>query len=104
MLIRIKRYLLILLLLGFGCVLWLAPAWTPAAAQQPTGNVPTVTGTPGGPIITVTSPDGANVRAGPSMYDYALIGYLVPGETAPAIGQSPKGEWKQIIYLGAPGG
>jgi hypothetical protein len=105
MLIRIKRYLLILLLLGFGCVLWLAPAWTPAAAQQPTGNVPTVTGTPGGPIITVTSPDGANVRAGPSEYDYPdAIGWLVPGETAPALGKSPGQEWIQIIYLGAPGG
>ncbi|MGZ6347158.1 MAG: SH3 domain-containing protein, partial [Anaerolineales bacterium] len=99
-----KRYLWILLSIGFGCMLWLAPVWTPAAAQQPTGNVPTVTGTPGGPIITVTSPDGANVRAGPSSYDYPLIGALVPSETAPAIGRSPGQEWIQIIYLGAPGG
>ncbi|HEY5270453.1 MAG TPA: SH3 domain-containing protein [Anaerolineales bacterium] len=100
----IKIGLWILLVLGFASLLWLAPAWTPAEAQQPTGNIPTVTGTAIGPFITVTSADGANVRAGPSEYDYPEIGFLVPGETAPAIGQSPKGEWKQIIYLGAPGG
>jgi hypothetical protein len=83
---------------------WVAPAWTPAAAQQPTGNVPTVTGTPSGPMISVTSPDGAFVRAGPSSFDYIAFGWLVPGETAPALGKSPAGEWIQIIYLGAPDG
>jgi hypothetical protein len=102
--IWIKKSLWFLLSLGFVITVWVAPAWTPADAQQPTGNVPTVTGTPPGPIITVTSPDGANVRAGPQTYDYAEIGFLVPGETAPAIGKSPAGEWIQIIYLGAPGG
>ncbi len=101
---RIKIGLWILLLLGFAGLLWLAPAWTPAAAQQPTGNIPTVTGTASGPFITVTNPDGANVRAGPSSYDYAAIGFLVPGETAPALGRSPGQEWIQIAYLGAPGG
>jgi hypothetical protein len=86
-------------------MLWVAPAWTPAAAQQPTGNVPTVTGTPPGPIITVTSPDGAYVRSGPSSFDYPdAIGWLVPGESVPAIGKSPVGEWIQIIYLGTPDG
>jgi len=85
-------------------MLFLAPPWTPAAAQQPTGNIPTVTGTASGPIITVINPDGANVRAGPSSFDYAEIGFLVPGETAPALGRSPAGEWIKIIYLGAPGG
>ncbi len=91
-------------MLGFAGLLWFAPAWTPAAAQQPTGNIPTVTGTPSGPFITVINPDGANVRAGPSSFDYAAIGFLVPGETAPALGRSPAQEWIEIIYLGAPGG
>ena len=91
-------------MLGFASLLWLAPAWSPAAAQQPTGNIPTVTGIASGPFITVTNPDGANVRAGPSSFDYPLIGFLVPGETAPALGRSPAGEWIQIIYQGAPGG
>ena len=100
----IKIGLWILLVLGFASLLWLTPAWTPAAAQQPTGNIPTVTGTASGPFITVVNPDGANVRAGPNSYDYLAIGFLVPGETAPALGQSPAKEWIKITYLGAPGG
>ena len=91
-------------MLGFAGLLWLAPAWTPAAAQQPTGNIPTVTGTPSGPFITVTSPDGANVRAGPSEYDYAILDKLPPEATAPAIGRSPAQEWIQIVDLAVPGG
>ena len=100
----IKIGFLTLLVFGFGGLLWLAPAWNPAAAQQPTGNVPTVTGTPTGPFITVNNPDGANVRAGPSSFDYPAIGFLVNGEIAPALGRSPAGEWIEISYLPAPGG
>jgi hypothetical protein len=100
----IKIGLWILLLFGFASLLWLAPAWTPAAAQQPTGNIPTVTGTVSGPIITVNNPDGANVRAGPNSYDYAAIGWIPDAGTAPALGRSPAHEWIQIIYLPAPGG
>jgi uncharacterized protein YraI len=100
----IKIGLLILFVFGFASMLWLAPAWTPAAAQQPTGSIPTVTGTASGPFITVTSADGANVRAGPSSFDYAAVGALVVGETAPALGRSPGGDWIKIIYVGAPGG
>ncbi len=85
-------------------MLWLAPSWTPASAQQPTGNIPTVTGTATGPFITVTSPDGANVRAGPGLYDYVAIGWLPPQASVPAIGRSPAHEWIQIIYVSAPGG
>jgi hypothetical protein len=100
----IRLGLWILLVLGFAGLLWLAPAWAPAAAQQPTGNIPTVTGTPSGPFITVTSPDGANVRAGPSSYDYAILDKLPPEATAPAIGRSPAQEWIQIVDLAVPGG
>jgi hypothetical protein len=99
-----KIGLWILLVLGFTSLLWLAPAWTPAAAQQPTGNIPTVTGTASGPFITVNNPDGANVRAGPQTYDYAMLDWLAPLETAPAIGRSPEGEWIQIVDLAVPGG
>lgn len=100
----IKIGFLTLLVFGFGGLLWLAPTWNPAAAQQPTGNVPTVTGTPSGPFITVNNPDGANVRAGPSSFDYPAIGFLVNGETAAALGRSPAHEWIEISYLPAPGG
>jgi uncharacterized protein YraI len=101
---RIKIGLWILLVFGLGSLLWLSPAWSPVVAQQPTGNIPTVTGTASGPFITVTNADGANVRAGPSSYDYPPIGFLVSGEKAPALGRSPGQEWIQIRYLGAPGG
>ncbi len=100
----IKIGLWIILLLGFASLLWLVPAWTPAAAQQPTGNIPTVTGTPLGAVITVNNPYGANVRAGPSSYDYVELDWLPPGATAPAIGRSPAQEWIQIIDVGVPGG
>jgi hypothetical protein len=103
--IWIKKTLWILLFFGFAALIWLAPAWNPAAAQQPTGNIPTVTGTAlTHPLITVNNPDGANIRAGPSSYDYSLIDFLPNQATAPAIGKSPLGEWIQIIDLSVPGG
>ncbi len=103
--IRIKQGLWLLFVLGFASLLWLAPVWTPAAAQQPTGSIPTVTGTVSNhPLITVNNPDGANVRAGPSSYDYAAIDWLPPGATASALGKSPADEWIQIIDLTVPGG
>jgi uncharacterized protein YraI len=76
------------------------------AAQQPTGNIPTVTGTAStNPTITVNNPDGANVRAGPSSYDYPnAIDWLPPGAIATAIGRSPGQEWIQIVDLGVAGG
>ena len=75
-----------------------------AFAQQPTGSVPTVTGTPSGPIATVVNADGANVRAGPSSVYYEKIGpSLIDGQKVPAIGRSPGGDWIQIYYLGVPG-
>jgi hypothetical protein len=101
---RIKTGIWILLLLLIAGMIWLTPTWTPAAAQQPTGNIPTVTGTAIGPFITVTSADGANVRAGPSSFDYEAIGFLVPEETAPALGRSPGKDWIEIAYPGAQGG
>lgn len=92
------------LVLCIGALLWLGPPWNPAAAQQPTGSIPTVTGTPTGPFIRVNNPDGANVREGPSSYDYPAVGFLVDGETAPAIGRSPAHEWIEITYPPAAGG
>jgi len=73
-------------------------------AQQPTGSVPTVTGTPAGPYITVVNADGANVRAGPSSIYYEKIGpSLIDGQVVPALGRSAGGDWIQIYYPGVPG-
>lgn len=82
-----------------GGVLALAATWPAPVAQQPT-PVPTVTSTPSGPFILV--PEQVNVRSGPGT-NYDLVGVLISGQTAPAVGRSPGGEWIQIVYPGVPG-
>jgi hypothetical protein len=76
-----------------------------AYAQQPTGSIPTVTGTPAGPFVTVYSDqDLIGVFAGPSSYNYEQIGILSAGEKAPALGYSLDRNWIEIVYMGVPGG
>ena len=79
-----------------------APGNAPVLAQQPTGSIPTVTGTPSGPVVTVDSSiQVIHVYAGPSSFDYPSIGVLLGNETAPAIGRSEeRPDWIQISYLG----
>jgi len=101
---RVKFVLLIVVLMAFSGSLLLADQITPAKAQQPTGSVPTVTGTPSGPYITVANADGANVRAGPSSIYYEKIGpSLIDGQIVPALGRTSGGDWIQIYYPGVPG-
>jgi len=69
-------------------------------SQPPTVSIPTVTGTPLGPMIVV--PDQVNVRSGPGT-EYELIGVLIAGQQAPAVGRSVGGDWIQIFYPGVPG-
>lgn len=69
-------------------------------SQPPTVSIPTVTGTPLGPMIVV--PDQVNVRSGPGT-EYELIGVLIAGQQAPALGRSFGGDWIQILYPGVPG-
>ena len=74
-------------------------------AQIPTVAVPTVTGSPQGPIVNVrrdVDQDSINVRSGPSV-KYDIIGVLIVGQTAPAKGRTPGGNWIQIFYPGVPG-
>jgi len=94
-----------MLLLVISAAMNLSPLFSGVAlAQQPTGSIPTVTGTPIGAFITVTYPEQINVRSGPSSTLYPVaIGVLLPGETAPALGRSVGGDWIQIKYLGVPG-
>lgn len=104
-----KQYGKLLFAFAFLCgTLFLAlgaPTLPMALAQQPTGSVPTVTSTPSGAFITVSfDQDQINVRAGPGTYLYPAIGVLLAGQSAPAIGRSPGGEWIQILYPGVPGG
>lgn len=73
-------------------------------AQIPTVSVPTVTGSPQGPVVNVRRDadlDSINVRSGPSA-KYDIIGVLIVGQTAPAKGRTPGGDWIQIFYPGVP--
>jgi hypothetical protein len=99
----LKCWFLLIFLFGLLAILLNVPAPQKVAAQQPTGSVPTVTGTPIGPTIKVTYAEQINVRSGPSSYIYTAIGVLLSGETAPALGRSPGGDWIQIRYEGVPG-
>jgi hypothetical protein len=65
-------------------------------AQQPT-NVPS------GMFVTViTEEPQINVRMGPSSSIYPIVGVMLRGETAPALGRSQGGDWIQIEFPGAP--
>jgi uncharacterized protein YraI len=77
-----------------------------AFAQQPTVSIATVTGTPPGPRVTVNSDqEQINVRAGPSAGgEYPVVGILEQGETVPALGRSPGGDWIEIVYPTVNGG
>ena len=101
---QIKRSLWIFIVIGIAGSLFFTPTSDIAQAQQPTGSVPTVTGTPSGARVTVNlDQDFVNVRSGPSSYFYPRVGVLLAGQSAPAIGRSSGGDWIQILYTGAPG-
>ena len=84
------------LLLSTG-LLWLSSM----ASTRSEAALLQATVTPAGPTIIV--PDLANVRTGPGA-DYDLVGVLVKGQSAPAIGRSSGGDWIQIRYVGVPQG
>ncbi len=93
---RLVQILLAILLVGVA----LAYLGASSVGASPVMQEPTVTGTPEGPTILV--PEQVNVRLGPST-DYEKVGVLIAGQTAPALGRSPGGEWIQILYAGVPG-
>lgn len=72
-------------------------------AQQPTGSIPTVTGTASGAIVAVDlSVPYVEVYSGPSTYLYPSIGILIAGQQVPALGYSEDQNWLQIYYPGVP--
>jgi hypothetical protein len=81
------------------------PGQTVVLAQQPTGSIPTVTGTPEGPLIRVDpSLQKILVYAGPSSFDYPAIGVLLGNEVVPALAMAEdKNDWIEIYYPGVPG-
>ncbi len=76
------------------------------SAQQPTGSIPTVTGTPKGPTATIRiglTEDRVKVRSGPSVL-YPQIGVILLGAEVPVVGKSAGGDWLVVEYPGVPGG
>jgi hypothetical protein len=101
--IRLGLFLLmIMFLIGLS---FISPVLETVMAQQPTGELPTVTSTPRGPYVVVnalTATDTQiNVRAGPSALT-EKVGVLLINQEANAIGRY--GDWIQIEYPGTPGG
>jgi uncharacterized protein YraI len=81
-----------------------APSRSIANAQQPTGSVPTVTGTISGPSVTVYADlVQIEVYAGPSTYLYPAVGVLLAGQSVPALGRGRDADWIQVFYPGVPG-
>ncbi len=92
------------LAIGVMVMAFIAPAQGVAIAQQPTGSVPTVTGTSSGPSVTVyTDIDTTDVYAGPNSYLYPAVGVLLAGQSVPALGRGEDPDWIQIYYPGIPG-
>ncbi|MFZ5820217.1 MAG: hypothetical protein ACOYYJ_09965 [Chloroflexota bacterium] len=80
------------------------PETWPVLAQQPTGSIPTVTGTTSGPFVTVYADlPQVDVYAGPSSFLYPAVGILLAGQSAPALGRATDQDWIQVRYPGIPG-
>ena len=90
--------------MGAFILAYFAPIPALVHAQQPTGAIPTVTGTPSGPIVTVYL-DQAQIKvyAGPSQYFYPAVGVLLAGQQMPALGISEDDKWIMIRYPGVQG-
>jgi len=100
-----KKALCLILLFSFTLLTMFKGESFIVYAQQPTGSVPTVTGTPSGPTVKVDqSVSQIRIYAGPSSFDYPAVGVLLAGEVAPATGRARgREDWIQIYYPGIPG-
>jgi len=100
----LKAGLLVVFLVFLIIASLLIPMKNTAMAQQPTGSVPTVTGTASGPVVTVYADlVQVNVYAGPSTYLYPAVGVLLAGQSVPALGRGRDADWIQVFYPGVLG-
>jgi hypothetical protein len=101
----IRLFLFLFIIMFLAGLSLISPVKGTVMAQQPTGELPTVTSTPRGPYVVVnplTATDTQiNVRAGPSALT-EKVGVLLINQEANAIGRY--GDWIQIEYPGTPGG
>jgi len=96
-------FIIALIFLGAASFFY-SPTPTSAHAQQPTGSIPTVTGTPSGMIVSVNLDiETVSVYSGPSSYLYPAVGILLKGQEVPAFGISEDGDWIQVSYPGVVG-
>lgn len=104
---RLARWLtLLLVLLTLTAINLVRPNDGAVHAQIPTGSVPTVTGTPKGPVASVRpdiNEEFVNVRTGPNVL-YPSVGLLLVGQEVSVIGKSSGGTWLLIDYPGVPSG
>lgn len=104
--IRQKKSLLLMICFLIATLLTFIPVGNKVHAQQPTGTIPTVTGTPRGPIASIKmglTEDRVKVRSGPSVL-YPEIGIILIGAEVPVLGRSAGGDWLVIEYPGVQGG
>jgi hypothetical protein len=100
---KVSFFMFFISMLGGMALTFYSPLQSPASAQQPTGSVPTVTGTPQGVIVAVYLDRAQeDVYSGPSEYLYPRIGVLLAGQEMPAYGISDDGNYIQIYYPGVP--
>jgi hypothetical protein len=102
-----KMLLLVSLAAGCSSLIFIYNVKAKMLAQIPTVSLPTVTGSPLGPMATVRRDinlDQINVRAGPNASNYDIIGILIAGQSVPALGRTSGGLWIEISYPGVPGG
>jgi hypothetical protein len=94
------------LMSGLLAIIGITGAQASRLVQIPTGSVPTVTGSPSSAIaIVLNNEQGfANVRSGPGTLGYEIIGVLVEGQQAPALGRTIVGDWILISYPAVEGG
>jgi hypothetical protein len=102
---KVRLLLFFILMFGGLVIIFYSPKQTPVHAQQPTGSIPTVTGTPAGAVVALYLDENhpqENVYSGPSRYLYPAIGVLLAGQEVPAYGYSEDKTWIQIYYPGVP--
>ena len=100
--VKIIICILLIVTMFYGFVF--SPAEIIASAQQPTGSIPTVTGTPPGMIVSVNLDiETVEVYSGPSSYLYPAIGVILKGQEIPVFGISEDENWLQVYYPGVPG-
>jgi hypothetical protein len=104
---KIRWLITSLVFIGFVISLYTIKSPQTVQAQQPTGSIPTVTGTPIGPTgtIKIGFNDTINVRKNPSSEDNNnIVGVVLPGQVVAVKGKTIGGDWLLIDYPGVAGG